>query len=110
MISKFYKVRSRPVYQCSCGYQIAPLAGTIFEKTTTPLRSWFYCFSVVYKAKDTVSAKQIQRELGVTYKTAWRMLKQIKIFVESANDFEENDRLLTFNRIVEVDDERFHLW
>lgn len=108
IISKFYKVRSRPVYQCSCGYQIAPLSGTIFEKTRTPLKHWFYVFFIC-SSKKTVSAKHLRRELGVTYKTAWRMLKRIKNVLENAGGFEENDRLFTFNRIIEVEDKQFRL-
>src|SRR3990167_8543248 len=69
-IAKFYKVKGRPVYQCSCGYQVSPLAGTIFEKTTTPLQFWFYAMFVMTQTRSGVSARQLQRELGVTYKTA----------------------------------------
>lgn len=80
-ISKFYKIKGRPVYQCSCGYQISPLAGTVFEKTTTPLQYWFYAIFVMANTRSGVSAKQLQRELGVTYKTAWRMFKQIRMLM-----------------------------
>ncbi len=80
-IKEFYKIESRQVYQCSCGYQIAPLAGTILEKTTTPLQYWFYAIFIVSATRSGVSAKQLQRELGVTYKTAWRMFKQIRMLM-----------------------------
>ncbi|PIU04023.1 hypothetical protein COT44_00050 [Candidatus Shapirobacteria bacterium CG08_land_8_20_14_0_20_39_18] len=74
-ITNFTKVKDRPVYQCSCGYQISPLSGTIFEKTTTPLQYWFYAIFIMSVTRSGVSAKQLQRELGVTYKTAWRIFK-----------------------------------
>lgn len=81
MISKFYKVKGRPVYQCSCGYQVSPLAGTIFEKTTTPLTDWFYCMYLMVQTRAGISAKQLQREIGCTYKTAWRIAKQIRMLM-----------------------------
>lgn len=85
-ITNFTKVTDRPVYQCSCGWQISPLAGTIFEKTTTPLQYWFYAIFIMSVTRSGVSAKQLQRELGVTYKTAWRMFKQIRILMANANN------------------------
>ena len=58
--------------------QIYPLAGTIFEKSTTSLRIWFYAMYLMCSTRCGISAKQIQRETGVTYKTAWRMFRQIR--------------------------------
>ncbi len=57
---------------------ISPMAGTIFEKSTTSLRLWFYAMYLMSSTRCGISAKQIQRETGVTYKTAWRMFKQIR--------------------------------
>ena len=54
------------------------MAGTIFEKSSTSLRLWFYAMYLMASTRCGVSAKQIQRETGVTYKTAWRMFKQIR--------------------------------
>lgn len=85
-IKNFTKVADRPVYQCSCGYQISPLAGTIFEKTTTPLQYWFYAIFLMSVTRSGVSAKQLQRSLRVTYKTAWRMFKQIRILMANTNN------------------------
>lgn len=78
---KFTKIKGRPVYQCSGGHQISPLASTIFEKTTTPLQLWFYAIYLMTATRGDISAKQLQRELGVTYKTAWKMMKQIRILM-----------------------------
>src|ERR1700681_3962464 len=76
---KHYRVRGRTDYACDhCGIHIYPLAGTIFEKSTTSLRLWFYAMYLMGSTRCGVSAKQIQREIGVTYKTAWRMFKQIR--------------------------------
>ena len=78
-VTKHHKIKSRPCYSCDyCGNLVSPTAGTIFHKSATPLRTWF---QVMYRMASTrcgISAKQIQRETGVTYKTAWRMCKQIR--------------------------------
>jgi transposase-like protein len=76
---KHYRVTGRTAYACSgCGNHIYPLAGTIFEKSTTSLRVWFQAMYLMGSTRCGISAKQIQRETGVTYKTAWRMFRQIR--------------------------------
>jgi transposase-like protein len=76
---KHHRVTGRTAYACDrCGNHIYPLAGTIFEKSTTSLRLWFHAMFLMGSTRCGVSAKQIQRETGVTYKTAWRMFKQIR--------------------------------
>lgn len=78
-ITKHYKVTGRPAYACEfCGAMISPMAGTIMAKSSTPLRLWFYAMYLMASTRCGISAKQLQRELGVTYKTAWRILKQIR--------------------------------
>ncbi len=76
---KHYRVSGRTAYACDhCGNHIYPLAGTIFEKSTTPLRIWFQAMYLMGSTRCGISAKQIQRETGVTYKTAWRIFRQIR--------------------------------
>lgn len=76
---KHHRVSGRTAYACDyCGNHIYPLAGTIFEKSTTALRTWFHAMFQMASTRCGISAKQIQRETGVTYKTAWRMFKQIR--------------------------------
>jgi transposase len=76
---KFHRVRSRPAYSCdSCGHSLYPLAGTIFNKSSTPLQLWFYAIYIMASTRCEVSVKHLQRELGVTYKTAWRMFNLIR--------------------------------
>lgn len=76
---KHYRIAGRPVYGCAfCGSQISPMAGTIFEHSSTSLRLWFYAMYLMSSTRCGISAKQIQRETGVTYKTAWRIFRQIR--------------------------------
>jgi transposase len=98
---KHHRVGNRTAYACqSCGHHIYPLAGTIFEKSTTPLKTWFYAMYLMGSTRCGISAKQIQRETGVTYKTAWRMFKQIRQLLSE-------DGLQLEGSTVEVD-EMFH--
>lgn len=77
--TKFYKVRGRKCYACMhCSYQLHPLAETIFHKSSTPLRSWFYAMYLFSVSRNGVAAKELERHLGVTYKTAHRMARQIR--------------------------------
>jgi transposase len=76
---KHHRIASKKAYACDyCGTYISPMAGTIFEKSSTSLRLWFYAMYLMSSTRCGLSAKQIQRETGVTYKTAWRMFKQIR--------------------------------
>jgi transposase len=76
---KFHKVKERPAWDCdTCGHHLHPLAGTIFEKSSTSLHLWFYAIFLMTSTRCGVSAKQLERELGVTYKTAWRIFNKIR--------------------------------
>jgi transposase len=76
---RFHRIKSRPAYSCdTCGRSVYPLAGTIFNKSSTPLHLWFYAIYIMASTRCEVSAKQLERELGVTYKTAWRMFNLIR--------------------------------
>lgn len=76
---KHHRVGNRTAYACDyCGHHIYPLAGTIFEKSSTPLKIWFYAMYLMGSTRCGISAKQIQRETGVTYKTAWRIFHQVR--------------------------------
>ena len=78
-VTKHHRVRGRTAYACDrCGHHVYPLAGTIFEKTTTPLRYWFHAMFLMGSTRCGISAKQLERETGVTYKTAWRMFNRIR--------------------------------
>jgi len=75
----FHRVASRPSYSCdSCGHHIHPTAGTIFHKSSTSLHLWFHAIFLMSSTRCGISAKQLEREIGVTYKTAWRMFHRIR--------------------------------
>lgn len=77
--NKYYKVNNRKVYAHSeTGHQISPTAGTIFHKSCTSLWNWYYIIFEFANTRNGISAKEVQRKLGVTYKTAWRMCNQIR--------------------------------
>lgn len=85
-ITTFYKITGRTAYSCGeCRTQIFPLAGTIFEKTTVSLRLWFYAMFLMTKTRSGISAKQLERELGVCYKTAHRMFKLIRKLMDETD-------------------------
>jgi len=82
-VTKHHRVKSRPSYSCDrCGHHEHPMAGTIFQDTRTPLRLWFHAVFLIASTRCGISAKQLQREIGVTYKTAWRMFHQIRKLLE----------------------------
>ncbi|PSM19661.1 IS1595 family transposase [Nitratireductor sp. StC3] len=81
-LANFHRVRSRRCYECDfCGYQVYPTAGTPFENTRTSLRDWFHVMFMFTTSRNGVSAKEVQRTIGVTYKTAWRMCNLIRQYM-----------------------------
>ena len=69
----------RQSWTCTgCGHHVHPTAGTIFEKSSTSLHLWFYAMYLMTSTRCGISAKQLERELGVRYKTAWRMFTKIR--------------------------------
>jgi transposase-like protein len=95
-VKKHYKVAKRPCYKCECGHEYYPTAGTIFHKSTTPLTVWFEAMFWMATTRSGHSAKELQRRTGVTYKTAWRMFKQIRTLLD------ENAGM--FTNEVEIDE------
>ena len=76
---KWYPLASEKAYSCQwCGHHIHPMVGTIFEKSRTPLQLWFYAMFLFTTTRHGVSAKELERQLGVTYKTAWRIASLIR--------------------------------
>jgi transposase len=101
-VTKHHRVASRPSYSCDyCGHHVHPTAGTIFHKSPTPLTLWFHAIYLMASTRCGISAKQIERETGVTYKTAWRMFKQIRSMLE------EDSPIGGKGRSVEMDEAYF---
>ena len=81
-MGKFYRLSKEPAYSCPrCGHHIHPMVGTPFEKSRTPLQKWFYAMYLFTTTRHGVSAKELQRQLGVTYKCAWRMGHEIRKYM-----------------------------
>jgi transposase-like protein len=79
---RFYRVKARRCFECEhCGYQVYPTAGTPFESTRTPLTDWFFVMFLFTASRNGVAAKEVQRQIGVTYKTAWRMCHKIRDYM-----------------------------
>ncbi len=86
-VTNFYKITNRMAYSCGvCRTQVYPLKNTIFQKSTTELRTWFYIMFVMSKTRSGVSARQIQREVGVSYKCAFRLCHQIRKLMADDGD------------------------
>lgn len=83
---KFYQIKGRKRFDCVCGFTLSPLSGTIFHKSSTSLTLWFHAIFLFASSRNGVSAKELERQLGVTYKTAWRLAKQIRILFAQANN------------------------
>lgn len=86
--SEFYPLTNRPAYSCGkCGDHVYPCAGTIFQDTRTSLQTWFYCIYLFVVTRHGVSGKEIQRQVGCTYKTAWRIANRLRQHISSFEDF-----------------------
>lgn len=75
-----WRLKARPrVYECSaCHHQESVTAGTVFHRTRTELPKWFLAAYLMGRDKRGVSAKFLQRELGVSYPTAWTMSHKLR--------------------------------
>jgi transposase len=91
--------QQRQSWTCTaCSLHIHPTAGTIFHKSSTALHLWFYAMYLMTSTRCGISAKQLERELGVTYKTAWRMFTLIR------NELMGQDDGTTLSGAVEADE------
>jgi len=100
--AKWYRLQSEQAYSCQwCGHHIHPMVGSIFEMSRTPLQLWFYAIFLFTTSKHGVSGKELERQLGVTYKTAWRMAKLIR---EHMAEVDGEAPLGGAGMVVEVDE------
>ena len=85
--TKFHAIKGRSAYGCQyCGHQVYPTAGTIFHKSTTSMQLWFYAIYLMSSTRCGISAKQLGREIGVTYKTAHRIFKLVRSLLQDDGD------------------------
>jgi transposase-like protein len=78
---KWHKLAKLPAYTCNCGEHIHPMSGTFFYRSHTPLQKWFYAIYLFTTTRHGVPAKELQRQLGVSYETAWRMGHEIRKYI-----------------------------
>src|SRR5580692_1191886 len=78
VFGRWTKLAKLPAYTCNCGHHIHPMAGTFFQDSRTPLQKWFYAIYLFTTSRHGVPAKELQRQLSVTYKTEWRMGHEIR--------------------------------
>jgi len=101
-VTPHHAMRTRKSYSCeTCGHHVHPTAGTIFHKSSTPLTLWFEAIFLMTATRSGISAKQLERTLGVTYKTAWRMFHQIRKMMG-------DDESSNLSGEVEVDETYIH--
>jgi transposase-like protein len=103
--AKFHPMHKRRAYACQeCGHHIYPAAGTIFHKSRTNLTKWFFAMYLMTSTRHGVAAKEIERQLGVTYKCAWRMCHELrKLMAAADHDFGGGP---TLKGHVEIDETR----
>lgn len=98
----FYRVKARRAYACEhCGAQVYPTAGTPFDRTRTSLRDWFHVMFLFVTSRNGVAAKEVERQIGVTYKTAWRMCHEIRKYM---GEVDGDGPIGGLFRTVEVDE------
>lgn len=99
-VRKHHRVVSRASFSCDeCGNHVHPKKGTIYQHSSTPMRTWFLAIFLVAQTRTGFPAKWLQRECGVTYKTAWRMLHEIRKMLDEGPP--------TLSGKVEVDETYF---
>jgi transposase len=99
VFKRYETSQQRQSWTCNgCGYHLHPTAGTIYHKSSTSLHLWFYAMFLMTSTRCGISAKQMERELGVAYKTAARMMRLIR------HDLMEQDGSAKMSGKVEVDE------
>src|SRR5271156_1819126 len=85
--TRFKGKAHRPgVLKCNaCGEQFTATVGTVFERSKVPLNKWLLANYLMNSSKKGVSAHQLHRTLGVTYKTAWFMAHRLREAMRELN-------------------------
>lgn len=101
IVSKMTKIEGRRAYACKEGCHIYPCAGTIFAKSSTKLTLWFHAMYLMTATRNGVSAKELQRQLGVTYKCAFRLGHQLRELMTARQEAQAAEKLTGH---IEVDE------
>jgi transposase-like protein len=92
--------KTRHLYECvDCRYQYSVTTGTIFHDSHMALTKWFLAIYLICSAKKGISAKELERQLDVNYRTAWYMAHRIRLAMQQDDDF-----CLKFSGVCEVDE------
>ena len=95
----YQRTKNQKAFTCNdCYNSFSPFSGTLFEKSSTDLRKWLYAIHLIVNSKNGISGVQLQREISVTYKTAWRMLQQIRLAVGDTSQKEFFDTIAKINQ------------
>jgi transposase-like protein len=87
--TKFHRIKKRRAFACQdCGHHIYPCVSTPFEKSRTPLTDWFFAMYLMTSTRHGVAAKELERQIGCTYKTAWRMAHELRKLMAQSDDHE----------------------
>jgi transposase len=102
--TQFHPMSKRQAFACQvCGHHIYPAAGTIFHKSSTKLTVWFFAMYLMTSTRHGVAAKEIERQTGVTYKTAWRICHELRKLM-AATDANTGGPLGGIGEHVEIDE------
>ena len=94
-----YTISTRQSYECSsCHYQASLTAGTLFHSTNLPLTKWFWAIYLMASDKGGISALRLAKQIGVSWITAHRMLRKIRIAMG------HRDSVYRLHDLVEIDD------
>ncbi|MGB7136201.1 MAG: IS1595 family transposase [Acidobacteriaceae bacterium] len=83
---KTSQIVKRNQFDCdACRYQFSVTAGTIFNDSHLPLWKWFLCVYLLCESRKGMSANQIKRTLGISYKTAWYLCHRVRAAMKEVN-------------------------
>jgi transposase-like protein len=111
---KISTIKERNQFDCdACRYQFSVTAGTIFNDSHLPLWKWFLCVYLLCESKKGMSANQIKRTLGISYKTAWYLCHRIRAAMKEVNPeplsgIVEMDETYVGGKLHGRDARRFH--
>ena len=93
--------KPRKLFQCAdCGLQFSATTNTLFHDSHLPLTKWFAAISLMVEGKKGISASQLGRHIGMTYKTAWYVCHRVRDAMQEPKSFRLGGESVT----VEIDE------